>query len=137
MQFLQPQKVIRHFDIIEGMRVAELHPGSGFFTPHLLDRVGDYGHIHSMPHTDESDPDIPDLLDRVLAVNIPYASNPHRLFAKAYRFMKPQGKMIVIDLKGGVLPEDQVVHLAGLAGFLREKRFNAGDHHFGLVFKKV
>lgn len=120
------------------MIVAELHAGSGFFTPYLLESVGDYGRAHSMQHIDEETHlELPELADRILAINIPYISNPYRLFKKAYRAMKSQGKMIVIDLRNGALSEDQAIHLAGLAGFNHEKRFNAGNHHFGLVFKKV
>jgi predicted methyltransferase len=138
MQFLDPQKVIQHFDLEEGMHVVELHAGGGHFTPHLKKHIGTYGLLHSLQH-DESEEyiELPEKVERVLAVNILLEGNHHALFKKAYRILRPQGKIIFITAKGGDLAEGDIVHLAGLAGFLHERRFHAGNHHFGLVFKKV
>ena len=138
MQFLDPQKVLSHFSIEPGMRVAELHSGSGHFTPLLLEAVGEYGALHSFQYDESADvAEFPESADRVLAINIPLVSNHHSIFSKAYRMLKPQGRIILIEQKDGRISEEAAADLAGMAGFLREKRFAAGDLHFGLVFKRM
>jgi predicted methyltransferase len=138
MQFLDPQKVIQHFDLEKGMHVAELHAGSGHFTPHLKKHIGTYGLLHSLQH-DESEEyiELPEKVERVLAINIMLEGHHHALFKKAYRILKPGGKIIFIQVNGAEFSEADIVHVAGLAGLLHERRFNAGDLHFGLVFKKM
>jgi predicted methyltransferase len=138
MHFLQPHLVAQHFDLKPGMHVAELHAGSGFFTPYIEKEVGTYGVVHSFQHyRDEMDTALPEKVDRVIVINVPVDAHRHSVFSKAYGMLKSEGKIIIIDphLKEGA--EQYVDKLASLAGFVRERRFNAGNHHFGLVFKKI
>ncbi len=51
--------------------------------------------------------------------------------------LKSGGKIIFISYAEGADDEGQAVHLAGLAGLIKEKRFPAGEQHFGIVFKKT
>ncbi len=155
MQFLQPTLVLQHFGINEGMTVAELHSGSGFFTPLLSEKVGKYGKVYALHHNADAIVEkenihpfiidsmledclvLPEPMDCVLVLNVFMLTHPHQAFSHAYRLLKSQGKMIVIDRKLDALPVEHVSHLAGIAGFIREKCFHAGSHHFGLVFKKA
>lgn len=138
MHFLDPQKILQHFAIEPGMHVAELHAGSGHFTPHLIKSVGTYGIVHSFQHSDEHDAiEVAELVDRVLAINLPSHAAPQVFFKKAYKVLKSGGKIIVVNVKHDPFFAEYFSHLAGLSGFIPEKSFYAGDHHFGLVFKKV
>ncbi len=120
------------------MHVAEMHAGNGHFTKHLKEMVGVYGIVHSLQHNENQFLlDLPEPVDRILLINVPFTSNPLITLTKAYKALKPSGKMILIEHKGDEFPEERFTHLAGLAGFAREKHFHAGDHHFGLVFKKA
>ncbi len=138
MEFLIPHKILLHFGIVPGMCVVELHAGNGHFTEHLKEMVGAYGIVHSLQHDDsQSFLSLSEPVDCILLINIPFAAHPHASFKKAYKALKPDGKMILVEKKGIESPEEYFTHLAGLAGFAREKHFHAGEHHFGLVFKKA
>lgn len=138
MQFLDPQKVIQHFLIAPGMRVAELHAGSGHFTPLIKKAAGEYGNVHSFQYDKSQDFfSLPELADRAIIINIPFDGAHHGMFSRAYRLLKPHGKMIFIEMHGDHVTQEQAMDFAGIAGFLHERRFNAGDHHFGLVFKRI
>jgi hypothetical protein len=131
MQFIDPKKVICHFGLQQGMSVVDFHPGSGFFRQLLKESVGVYGKVH------EGYDSIPEKVDCALIINIPSDVKHHEAFTSAYEKLKPQGKMIFISWNTGGIDRERVTTLAGLAGFLHERRFNAGDAHMGLVFKKV
>lgn len=131
MQFLDPQKVIHHFGIQDGMSVVDLHPGSGFFRQLLKEKVGIYGKVH------EGYDSLPEKVDCALVINIPSEVKPHEVFTSAYAKLKPQGKMVFIGWNTGGTEKERITTLAGLAGFLHQKHFHAGDIHMGLVFKKV
>jgi cyclopropane fatty-acyl-phospholipid synthase-like methyltransferase len=154
MQFLDPRKAAHQFGVKDGMHIIELHSGAGHFTPHLSKLVGPYGRVYAFhPSSEalfrssnvqpiqvhlESDEyiDFPEQVDRVLSANLFSKIDPRIIFTNAYRFLKADGLLIVIEWnKDGA--EEEVIHRAGLAGFSRDRRFNAGNHHFGIVFKKV
>jgi ubiquinone/menaquinone biosynthesis C-methylase UbiE len=67
---------------------------------------------------------------------------------EAKRILKPEGRIIVIDWsevsylngvkhegKNIVLSEDELKTLMELNGLKLERRFEAGEHHYGLIFK--
>jgi ubiquinone/menaquinone biosynthesis C-methylase UbiE len=155
MQFIAPHKVIVHFDIEPGMKVAELHAGSGFFTPLIRDRVGAYGNIHNIypEHGDifsEDEIELPKDIDRVIAPHVlflaPSKSSRKRILSHAYRILNSGGKFIVIESndENPLVPQshdtvalEETQLLAELEGFVTEKQFNAGDYHYGIVFKKI
>lgn len=173
MSFLNPDALIAHFDIAEGMHVADFGSGAGFFTIPLAAAVGPYGkvyavdrseemlariqseqsqrgwghiHIHKADLSDEEEAKLPEKADRILLSNILFMmeSRP-ALLSFAYRYLKPGGKMILIEthpdspfLPSSVaLEEESISSLAECAGFIKEKRFHAGDYHYGIVFKKI
>ncbi len=172
MSFLKPDALISHFDITEGMHVADFGAGSGFFTIPLAVAVGSYGKVYAIDrdedqlsrirseqasrgwghiHVHKADFShgevvLPEKVDRVLLSNILFMmeSKPE-LLTLAYSSLKHGGKMILMEARPGapiILPElaleeDVISSLAEFAGFVREKRFHAGDCHYGIVFKKI
>ena len=68
-------------------------------------------------------------------------------FAETTRILKNKGKILVVDWKdsfGGLGPKasevitaDQAKTMFEKAGFRFEKEINAGEHHYGLVFRKI
>lgn len=86
-------------------------------------------------------------IDAVIVANILFqAPEKNNICLEAKRVLKSGGKVFVIDWLGsfgnlGPRPED--VFLPSVAkemfqknGFILEREFNAGDHHYGLIFKK-
>ncbi len=179
MVFLDPQKVLEHFNVAEGMHVADFGSGAGHFTYLLAHRVGPYGRVYAFDNDEEllslisneskknewghirvikADLALPEgilsseKIDRVLVANTVFLlKDKSFVFSHAYRILKNGGKMIVIDWKArngesekGIGPradhlftEEHVEKLASLVGFVKEKNFFAGDHHYGLVFRKM
>jgi len=165
MQFLNPQIVVPHFGITKGMHVADFGSGGGFFTHLLASEVGPYGIVYAVDNNHDlilkvinegkskgvghikgikadlssnNDSFLKHTVDRVLLANtFSNTSEKSTLLSHAYNFLKPGGKMIMIDLKGHEMSQDQASSLVECGGFIREKDFNAGDYHYGMVFKKM
>ncbi len=87
-------------------------------------------------------------LDTVVISNILFQSeNRSNLILEALRVMKPGGEALVIDWAdsyGGLGPHPDQIFKASDAeplftksGFGLVKSFDAGDHHWGLLFKKL
>ena len=72
--------------------------------------------------------------------------NKVNVFKEAWRVLKLDGTLVVIDWSesfGGLGPHPEAVvdeaaarALAETAGFVFERSFDAGDHHYGLAFRK-
>lgn len=84
-------------------------------------------------------------LDIVLVSNLLFqVAEKSAVLEEARRILKPSGRLIVIDWSesfGGLGPHKKEVvkkgqarELAERAGFIFEKEFEAGAHHYGLVF---
>jgi ubiquinone/menaquinone biosynthesis C-methylase UbiE len=63
---------------------------------------------------------------------------------EAKRIIKPGGKLMVIDWEPGspMTPQTAVPKMVAegifqKAGFVLEKNFDAGDHHYGFIFKRT
>jgi ubiquinone/menaquinone biosynthesis C-methylase UbiE len=87
------------------------------------------------------------LVDKVLVANVLFLSDDkERLAEEAKRVLKPKGMLLLVDWTdsfGGlgphpsrVVPEDQGRAIFEKAGFTFVRKIQAGDHHYGIVFKK-
>ncbi|MEK7503196.1 MAG: methyltransferase domain-containing protein [Patescibacteria group bacterium] len=87
-----------------------------------------------------------DTIDKVVIANILFqAENKKNIIEEAHRILKPSGVAIVVEWNEGekagpVLPNkihrDEIAEIFKEAGFSLAKKFNAGTHHYGLIFKK-
>lgn len=82
--------------------------------------------------------------DRVILSNVLFQiEKPEDLALELRRILKPNGKLLVVDWGGqGAMSPKKIVPAATAqllfekAHFILEESFDAGDHHYGLVFKK-
>lgn len=82
--------------------------------------------------------------DIVLMTNLLFmAKNKEGVFGEAKRVLKPGGKLLVIDWSqdAAMGPQSRITprtvnELAKKFGFAPVEEFNAGSHHFGLIFEK-
>ena len=92
------------------------------------------------------------IMDIILISNLLFqVSDKHALFAEARRIMKSVGRLAVIDWSDSSSPggrrfgpakEDTVkknaaIEIAKKAGFKLYREFDAGAHHYGLIFRPV
>lgn len=86
------------------------------------------------------------VVDRVLITNILFQiENKENVAKEALRILKPGGKVLLIDWRdsfGGlgphqkdVLPAERAKEIFEAAGFVLERKVEAGDHHYGFLFK--
>lgn len=86
------------------------------------------------------------IADRVVVSNTLFQIEPaHRenFALEIKRLLRVGGKLLIVDwTSGGRMSPGQTVsrlQAEGLFeknGFIKEKDFNAGDHHYGIIFKK-
>jgi ubiquinone/menaquinone biosynthesis C-methylase UbiE len=90
---------------------------------------------------------IPDnAVDLVIMVSVLYAIRQDQGLAEARRILGTDGTLLIVDWKPqgapmGPKPEsrlsrEEARRLAEAAGFVFKKEFEAGPHHYGLVFTK-
>ena len=86
-------------------------------------------------------------LDVVVLINTLFqVEDKNTTLGEVTRTLRPGGKVIVVDWSesfGGigpqpdqVLSEDAALTLLESNGFVLERKFDSGDHHYGLAFKK-
>ncbi len=84
-------------------------------------------------------------LDLVLITNLLFeVSDKRRVVAEAKRLIKNTGKILIIDwtkktplgIKKELTSSEEIKNLANELGLKIEKELEAGDYHFGLLFKK-
>lgn len=88
-------------------------------------------------------------IDTALIINVLFQSRDKkdRILAEAYRMLKSGGMLVVVDWKRAGSPlgpthelrvhAEDIERMATAAGFEMTKRFEPGDYHFGLLFKKA
>jgi len=88
------------------------------------------------------------IVDDVIISNVLFQTEDKEgLLAEANRILKSGGKILVVEWSEsftGLGPQPEYVvskveakRLFGGAGFALEKEFDAGEHHYGLVYTKV
>ncbi len=86
-------------------------------------------------------------MDAVIASNILFQAEDKKGIAREiYRVLKPLGKVLIVDWTdsfGGLGPKNDMVVSEDMArqlcegeGFIYERSIDAGDHHYGIIFKK-
>lgn len=86
-------------------------------------------------------------LDMVLMANILFQSDKkEEIMAEAVRVLKSGGELVIIDWQKGKvgfgpnehsrIDKDEIQSIATTKGFIQERTLDAGDFHFGIVFKK-
>lgn len=87
-------------------------------------------------------------VDRVVILNLLFQTEKHKeIFEEAKKVLKDNGKIIVIDWKTSSIlfgpkvslrvPEEKVKEMAKEIDLVLEKTFEAGEYHYGLVFRKI
>ncbi len=86
-------------------------------------------------------------MDRVIVSNVLFQIEPNdrdNLCIEMKRITKPGGKLLLIDWNDSsplgpqsLVPKPHAEALFIKAGFVVEKTFDAGSHHYGIVFKKA
>lgn len=128
--FMDPQKIVSRFGLVEGMKIADLGSGAGYFTIFLAKAVGENGVVTAIDILDtaletlrakakaeglrnietvRANLEVPggsglsnDSQDIVLLANILFQSQKKaEIIAEAKRTLKPGGSLIVIDWKKG------------------------------------
>ncbi|MDQ5893585.1 MAG: hypothetical protein QG640_597 [Patescibacteria group bacterium] len=84
--------------------------------------------------------------DRIILSNTLFqiaVGDRDNLALEAKRLLKSGGKLLVVDWMGGsplspktVVPQMLAESIFQKAGFQLEKGFDAGDHHYGIIFKR-
>ena len=132
MNFLHPEKIIPLFQIVEGMKVADLGCGAGFFTVLLAKAVGENGEIFAVDVQKSSLESVKikaqaegisniktiwadlevygstkisgDSLDVVLLSNMLFQSQKKRAIIKEVRrILSQSGKLVIIDWQSEAL----------------------------------
>ncbi len=87
-------------------------------------------------------------LDAVIVANILFQiEKKDVLVSEIVRVLKPNSRVLVVDWSesfghtgphpDAVISEDNARSLFGQGGFTFEREVNAGEHHYGLVFRKT
>jgi len=87
------------------------------------------------------------MVDAVIISNVLFQSeNKENLSKEAFRILKQGGEVMLIDWSdsyggigpalGDVVSEEEGKKIFENTGFKFDKSFNAGDHHWGIIFKK-
>lgn len=120
-------------------RIANNAKAHGYKNVHVI--AGDLEAARSTKLADK-------LLDVVLMSNILFQlENKQAAFVEARRILKPSGRLVVIDWsdsyggmgphKKAVVTKEAALRLAESSGFSGVREFTAGEHHYGLIFKKT
>ncbi len=86
------------------------------------------------------------IADRAILSNVLFQIEPQdrdNLALELKRIIRPGGKLMVIDWQGGtplapktLVPDMVAEAIFQKAGFVLEKNFAAGDHHYGIIFSR-
>jgi ubiquinone/menaquinone biosynthesis C-methylase UbiE len=170
--FSDPDKNLAQLGLSEGMKVADLGAGTGYYSIAAGRRVGGSGRIYAV----EVQKDLLNRLksnataEKVLNVEVIWGSidtiggtkirdglidrailantlfqieqkDRDGLALEIKRILKVGGKLLVVDWLPGsplspknCIPRMIAENLFDKNGFTIEKTFNAGEHHYGLVF---
>lgn len=175
IMFSNPQKNIEQFHLGEGMVVADLGAGSGFYTMEAARAVAPTGKVYAVDiqqglllriKNEASKNKVRNVeillgdlervngtklreasIDRVIASNILFMIEDQKSFIlEIKRILKPGGRVLLVDWSASfgnlgphpenVVYKDKAMEMFKQAGFVYESEISAGDHHYGIIFKK-
>jgi ubiquinone/menaquinone biosynthesis C-methylase UbiE len=170
--FSDPASNLNKLGLTDGMRVADIGAGSGFYTTEAARRVGSSGRVYAVDvqkelldrlRTHGAEAGLRNIeviwgnaekiggtkvregiLDRVIASNVLFqVERPDDFALEMKRVIKPGGKILIVDWSElsplgpkTLIPAQKAQMLFEKSGFTIEQTFNAGDHHYGLIFIK-
>jgi ubiquinone/menaquinone biosynthesis C-methylase UbiE len=168
--FSDPASNLAKLGLTDGMRVADIGAGSGFYTIEAAKRVGGNGRVYAIDVQKDllerlrkvgSDQQLHNIevvwgnaekiggtklresiADRVIASNVLFQiEKPDDFALEIKRILKPGGKLLVVDWSDAspmspktLVPAMKAQALFEKTGFKLDQSFNAGDHHYGLIF---
>jgi ubiquinone/menaquinone biosynthesis C-methylase UbiE len=172
--FSDPIKNLAELDVQDGMKVADIGAGSGFYSIEAAKKVGARGLVYAVDVQQDLLERLKksaalvglhnieiiwgnaekiggtklreNIADRVIVSNVLFQIEPKdrdNFVLELKRIVKPGGKLLVVDWQSGspltpptAVPVMTAEALFQKAGWTLEKNFDAGDHHYGIVFKK-
>jgi ubiquinone/menaquinone biosynthesis C-methylase UbiE len=172
--FSDPIKNLAELDVQDGMKVADIGAGSGFYSIEVAKKVGARGLVYAVDVQQDLLERLKksaalvglhnieiiwgnaekiggtklreNIADRVIVSNVLFQIEPKdrdNFVLELKRIVKPGGKLLVVDWQSGspltpptAVPVMTAEALFQKAGWTLEKNFDAGDHHYGIIFKK-
>lgn len=172
--FSDPQKNILEFGIVNGMKVADLGAGTGYYSIEAAKIVGPAGRIYAVDVQQDLLNKLKNsagiiglhnieiiwgniekiggtklresMIDRVILSNTLFqiaVEDRDNLVLEIKRILKPGGKLMIIDWAGAsqlspktIVPRMLAETMFQKVGFKLDKSFDAGDHHYGIIFIK-
>lgn len=174
--FLEPERIVRYFDLEPGDFVADFGAGHGYFTLLVAKIVGDNGKVFAIDiqkpvlevikskarlehilniETVWADLERPhgsklrdDFIDFVIVANILFQTEDKKaVLAEAYRVLRTGKRMALIEWSAQEktalgppfnlrIKRETAQAIAEEVGFEFEREFEAGSHHYGLLFQK-
>lgn len=133
----KPEEVVHALGVQAGQEIADIGAGSGYFTfrlaravgpsgkvygvdvdqdmiDHLKKRAGEEGVLHVIPTAAKpDDPQLPEAsIDLIFVCNTyHHIENRTAYFEKAKRYLKPGGRVAIIDFNGQGWPERWFIHM--------------------------
>lgn len=165
--FADPAKNIERLHLKGGAVVVDLGAGSGFYAlavaaklaglsgggtvyavevqKSLLERLKQEAERRGLGNVSTiwGDIDVPNgtklgnhIADAVVISNVLFQSETKKAFMEeALRILKPGGEVLLIDWKQHIKPEEVLALMP--KNMSKVDEFDAGSHHFGMLFKKV
>ena len=172
--FSDPIKNLAELVVQDGMKVADIGAGSGFYSIEAAKKVGARGLVYAVDVQQDLLERLKksaalvglhnieiiwgnaekiggtklreNIADRVIVSNVLFQIEPKdrdNFVLELKRIVKPGGKLLVVDWQSGspltpptAVPVMTAEALFQKASWTLEKNFDAGDHHYGIVFKK-
>lgn len=173
--FADPQKNVEQFGLSDGMVIADLGAGSGYYSIEIGKAVAPTGRVYAIDvqkdllerlqkeakrlgvrNIEIATGDLEklggsrmkdSLCDGVVVSNVLFMIEDKKSFlSEIKRILKPKGRLFLIDWAASfssmgphpdhVVYKDDAMKMVLAAGFKFDKEIQAGEHHYGIIFRK-
>ena len=172
--FSDPIQNLAELDVQDGMKVADIGAGGGFYSIEAAKKAGSRGMVYAIDVQQDLLEKLKrsaaligvhnieiiwgnaekiggtklreNMIDRAILSNVLFQieqKDRDNLVLEIKRIVKPNGKLLVVDWQAGgpLSPPTTVSAMAAealftKAGWVVDKHFDAGDHHYGIIFKR-